>query len=223
MAPSRRLAVGAAGAMLLVIAATAAARAHDPQQRPGGTSRAQPRAVTPEAGVSGASLAVIGHAPDFNLVDIEGRATRLSDSHGRVVLLSFIYTTCSAACPLVTQRMAVLQRRLRDDGLLGRRVVLLSVTVDPERDSAAALARYARAFTADPRGWRFLRESAERLRPVLASYDEWTKPVPGGDIDHPARLYLIDPNGRIREIYSLALFDERQAYRDIHALLREPR
>lgn len=119
--------------------------------------------------------------------------------------------------------MAALQRRLIEVRLLRSRVGLVSVTVDPGRDSAEALARYANAFGADPEGWRFLRESPERLGSVLAAYDEWTRVLPGGEIDHPARLYLIDARGRIREIYSLALFDERQAFLDIQALLREPR
>ena len=60
------------------------------------------------------------------------------------------------------------------------------------------------------------------MRPVVAAYDEWTRPQAGGEIDHPARLYLIDPRGRVREIYSISLFDERQAYFDIQALLPEP-
>jgi cytochrome oxidase Cu insertion factor (SCO1/SenC/PrrC family) len=117
--------------------------------------------------------------------------------------------------------MASLQSRLKHAGLFPSRAVLLSVTVDPERDIAAALARYARAFGADREGWQFLRESHERLRPVLAVYDEWTRPLSGGEIDHPARLYLIDPQRRIREIYSLSFFDPRQAFLDIQALLRE--
>jgi len=46
--------------------------------------------------------------------------------------------------------------------------------------------------------------------------------APGAhDIDHPARIYLIDPRGDIREIYSLSFFNERQAFLDIQALLRE--
>src|SRR5205807_310880 len=86
-----------------------------------------------------------------------------------------------------------------------------------------AVIRPAPAFTASPRGWRFLRSEPDRLGPVLTRYDEWTKRLPNGEIDHPARLYLIDRAGRIREIYSLGLFDERQAFLDIQALLREPR
>ena len=168
-------------------------------------------------------MGVIRPAPDFALLEPEGRTVHLSDFNGRVVLLSFIYTSCPSACPLITQRIALLRSRLRETGLFPTRVGLLSVTVDPERDTPAVLARYAKAFGADLGGWRFLRESPERLGPVLAAYDEWAKRLPGGEIDHPARLYLIDPRGRIREIYSLSLFDERQAFLDIQALLRESR
>ncbi len=95
------------------------------------------------------------------------------------------------------------------------------MTVDPERDSASALARHAAHFGAESDGWRFLREEPERLQPVLSAYGEWTRPLPDGEMDHPARVYLIDPAGRVREIYSLSFFDERQALVDIRALLRE--
>jgi protein SCO1/2 len=84
------------------------------------------------------------------------------------------------------------------------------------------LARYASDLGADPRGWRFLRDSAEVLAPVLGAYHEWTKVLPGGEIDHPARVYLIDADGRIREIYSLAFFEPRQALIDIQSLTSSP-
>jgi protein SCO1/2 len=155
------------------------------------------------------------------LRDTGGEPVQLSALRGRAVLVSFIYTACPSACPLLTRRMAVLAQRFGAAGLLGPRVAMLSVTVDPERDTAPVLARYAQGFAARPPGWRFLREDRERLAPTLAAYDEWTRAHPNGEIDHPARLHLIDPRGRVREIYSLALFDERQAYLDIRALLRE--
>lgn len=166
------------------------------------------------------SLGVIRTAPDFTLLDVEGRAVRLTELRGRVVLLAFIYTSCPSACPLLTQRMAVLQQRLRAERLLPARVALVSITVDPQRDTAAALGRYARAFGAHRDGWRFLRESPERQAPVLAAYDEWTTRTSSGELDHPARLHLIDAQGRVREIYNLARFDERQAFLDIVSLLR---
>ena len=181
------------------------------------------RGVAPRPFSSNPSLGVVGPAPPLVLVDLDGRAVNLAELRGRVVLVSFIYTSCPSACPLLTQRMAALQRRLSAAGLFPSRVSLVSVTVDPDRDSVATLARYAKGFNADPRGWRFLRERPEVLLPTLAVWNEWTKPLPNGELDHPARLYLIDPASRIREIYSLSFFDERQAFLDIRALLREPR
>jgi protein SCO1 len=160
-------------------------------------------------------------APDFSLLDAAGRPVVLSGLRPRVVLVSFIYTNCADTCPLLSQRMAILRDRLERAGL-GQRVHFLSITIDPERDSANALARYATHFHADPARWQFLRETPERLRPVLAAYDEWTRARRDGDLEHPARLYLIDGAGEIREIYSLDFFDQRQAFVDIRALLRTP-
>ena len=57
---------------------------------------------------------------------------------------------------------------------------------------------------------------------MLKAYDEWTKLLPKGELDHPARVYLIDQNGNIREIYSLAFFNERQALIDMKKLIAEP-
>ena len=165
------------------------------------------------------SLAVIARAPDFVLRDASGDAVRLSSYRGRVVLLSFVFTTCSAACPIITQQMAMLQQALKEASLFGSRVVLLSVTVDPLNDTAQVLDRYAKTFGADPAGWRFLREEPARLEPVLKRYDEWTKRLMKGDLDHPARIFLIDMTGSMREIYSLAYFNEKQALVDIKALL----
>jgi cytochrome oxidase Cu insertion factor (SCO1/SenC/PrrC family) len=173
----------------------------------------------PDAGLTAAPpLPAIRPAPDFVLSDTAGRPVHLADFRGRVVLLSFIYTRCPDACPLLTAQLARLQARL---GRERTRVQLLSITVDPQRDSVEELRAYARRFGADPAAWSFLRAPPERLGPVLQAYDEWTRSEPGGAIDHPARLYLIDAAGRIREIYALGFFDERQALLDIRVLLRE--
>jgi len=164
------------------------------------------------------ALPTIRVAPDFTLPDTTGHPVQLSALRGRVVLLSFIYTRCTAACPLLTRRMALLEARLAQAGR-GDAVALLSVTVDPERDSAEALAGYAQRFGADLRHWHFLRDERARLAPVLAAWDEWTRRQPDGEIDHPARVYLVDARGAIREIYSLQFFDEGQAWLDIATLL----
>jgi len=156
-----------------------------------------------------APMPAIRMAPDFALDGV-----RLSGLRGRPVLIAFIYTSCTSACPLLSLRMARLQKKLIAARLPA---VLLSVTVDPQRDDAKKLALFARGFGARP-GWHFLRDEPARLAPVLAAYDEWTQVLPSGELDHPARLHLIDAAGRVREIYSLAFFDEEQAFLDIAAL-----
>jgi protein SCO1/2 len=166
-------------------------------------------------------LAVIAKAPDFTLYDSMGVPVRLADERGRVVLLAFIFTSCQYVCPVITQQMTLLQTALKESALFGVKAAMLSVSVDPKTDTAEVLARYANKFGADPTGWRFLRETPEKTAPILKAYDEWTKQLPAGDLDHPARVYLIDQRGNIREVYSLSFFDEKQAYLDIQALLRE--
>lgn len=208
---ARRRALQLAAALTILLTSSAATRAHEPES---------PRAAAPR--IHAPFLGVIGAAPDFTLLDTGGRRIRLTDDRERVVLIAFIYTGCTTACPTLSLRMSWIQRQLLARGIDGRRVRFYSITVDPERDSPEVLARYARSFVREQDAWRFLRESPERLRPVLAAYDEWTRVLPDGEIDHPARLYLIDGRTRIREIYSLAFFNEEQALADIAALLKEP-
>ena len=169
------------------------------------------------------TLSVIARAPEFTLKDTSGRAVRLSDYRGQVVLMAFIFTTCPGVCPLISTQMSALQAGLKAEGLFPGKAKLVSVTVDPKTDTAEVLARYAQMFKADPAGWAFLREEPQRLKPVLKAYDEWTRLLPDtkGWLDHPARVYLVDPNGNIREIYSLSFFNEKQALIDMRVLLAE--
>ena len=177
----------------------------------------------PEPAVSAnPALTVIARAPDFALRDTQGSTVRLSDYRGRVVLLAFVFTTCPGVCPLISRQMSALQAGLKEAGLFGKQANLLSVTVDPETDTAKVLAEYAQKFDADSAGWRFLRETPAKTKPVLKAYDEWTRLLPKGEIDHPARVYLIDQKANIREIYSLAFFNEKQALIDMRKLVLEP-
>lgn len=170
---------------------------------------------------SNPSLSVIGKAPEFTLLDTSGKYVRLADYHGQVVLLAFVFTSCPGVCPMISRQMALLQAALKEGHMFGREASMLSVTVDPETDTAPVLAKYASTYGADPSGWKFLREAPQKIKVTLKAYDEWTKRLPKGDLDHPARVYLIDQQGNIREIYSLVFFNEKQAQLDILALMRE--
>ncbi len=194
---------------LVVVALAGPVAAHDP-----------PAARAPSPLSTAPHLAVIKPAPDFALPDLDGRVVRLADLRGRVALVSFVYTRCLTACPLLTARLALLQRRAAALPS-AERPVLVSITVDPERDTPERLRQYAEQFGVDRTSWRFLRDEPSRLTPVLQAWDEWTRRGDDGELDHPARVYLLDRAGRVREIYALEFFDQRQAWLDVRALLRE--
>jgi cytochrome oxidase Cu insertion factor (SCO1/SenC/PrrC family) len=142
-------------------------------------------------------------APAFTLVDQQGRPFGSADFAGRAVVLSFIYTHCTDTCPLLTATMAEVQDRLRADGLLGSTVQLVSVTVDPRRDTPGALAEYAARFRADPDAWRFLSGEPEAIYAVLAGFKlnsvEVARAFEGADvIPHSNRLVVVDPEGEVR-------------------------
>src|SRR5262245_25622784 len=86
--------------------------------------------------VTASRLAVIRSAPEFTLTTQAGESLRLSDLKGKVLLVSFIFTTCNGSCPATTHRMGQVQEVLKTRGLLkDDRVRLLSITLDPARDT----------------------------------------------------------------------------------------
>src|SRR5712691_3778505 len=112
-------------------------------------------------------LPVFWPVPSFTLTDQLGRQFGSRDFLGRAALLSFVYTNCPDTCPLLTANMAQVQNKLRAQGLLGSKVQLVSITVDPRRDTPALLAEYAGRYQADPDAWRFLSGEPEAIYQVL--------------------------------------------------------
>ncbi len=157
-------------------------------------------------------------AVDFSLVSHLGTRTRLSAFRGRVVLLTFVYANCPGACPLVTGKFLGLHRELKQRGGGRPQVQLLSITVDPQNDTVVALAAYARQLGVRDRSWLFLTGSEEEVQTVLDAYNLWRKKLPNGLVDHVMRVYLIDPQGDVREIYDSRLLSVDLVLQDIHTL-----
>lgn len=97
-------------------------------------------------------LQVFGTLPDFSLIERSGRAVTLGDLRGKIWIANFIYTHCTDTCPLQSARMA----KLQDDFAGERNLRLVSITVDPTRDTPKVLVEYAARFGADPERWLFL-------------------------------------------------------------------
>jgi protein SCO1/2 len=169
----------------------------------------------------GSYLADIGPAPPVRLTDSERRPFSLDELRGKVVLVSFVYTTCNGSCPATTSGLDRARRALRNEGLWGRSVEFVSITLDPTRDTPEALAAYAKIYRAEPKSWHFLTGTPERVAEVIASWDMWAKVGPSGVIDHPSRIFLLDPKGHRREIYNLESLTPDMVVRDVRSLLDE--
>ena len=141
--------------------------------------------------------------PAFTLTDQQGRRFGSSELAGRAGLINFIYTHCPDVCPTLSATMATAQEQLRAEGLLGTRVQLVSISVDPDRDTPEALSEYAARFHADPNHWRFLTGEREAIFDVLVGFKigsrELARAYAGqAEIPHSSRFIVVDPSGTVR-------------------------
>ncbi len=108
------------------------------------------------------------HFPNVTLRTQDNQQVRFYDDvvKGKVVLINFMFTTCTELCPRATANLASLQQALGEHA--GRDVFLISISVDPENDTPAALKRYAERFHAGP-GWTFLTGKAADIELIQRS------------------------------------------------------
>lgn len=167
-------------------------------------------------------LARIAKAPDFALADTAGKEVSLSQHTGKVILVGFIFTTCSGSCPATTHRMCLVQQELQRQRLhKADRVRLISVTLDPLRDTPEKLKSYMRLYDVNPDNWSFLTGPGERVKRTIEDWGMWAKPAANGQLDHPARVFLVDAKGVIRDIYNLEFLRPHWVVEDIRLLLSE--
>jgi cytochrome oxidase Cu insertion factor (SCO1/SenC/PrrC family) len=135
--------------------------------------------------------------PDYRFVTQSGRLTSFGDLHGRVVLLSFIYTRCPdrEICPAISGKYAYLQHHLDP-----KRFALVELTLDPQADSPAALAAYARRFGADPDHWSLWTGESAQVKNVLDAFALDSLETNPGRIIHGDKLVIIDRSGAIADI-----------------------
>jgi protein SCO1/2 len=164
-----------------------------------------------------ARLPMIGPAPPFTLTSQDGRAVSLAALRGKVVAVTFIYTSCPDICPLLTQKMAQIQDEL--GARFGPKVAFLSITVDPERDTPAVLKSYAQAFGAKRAGWSFLTGSPAAIRDVARRYGVFVAKRKDGSVDHTELTSIVDADGAMRVQYLGARFDPEEFRRDLLSLV----
>lgn len=112
--------------------------------------------------------------PNLPVVDQDGRALKFYDDliKDKIVVVMFIYTSCTDICPLTTARMTQIEDRLGP--AVGRDVFIISMTVDPETDTPEKLKAYSRAFGTGP-GWTFVTGRPEDIKAINYRLGERSK------------------------------------------------
>jgi protein SCO1/2 len=167
---------------------------------------------------------VLAELPQFSLVDEDAKPVHRDDLLGKVWIADFVFTSCADACPRMQAKMKSLQERLMPLNQ-GGSVGLLSVSVDPERDTPERLRQYAKAFGQRKGQWRYLTgDQREVERTVVKGFHIAMARFPSGtaeagrpaeaaaassgdahleafDIMHGEKFVLVDRMGRIRGFY----------------------
>ena len=178
------------------------------------------------------TLPVVKRAADGALLGSNGESLNLRDlTRCRITVLSFIYTRCAAgkACPYATGVLNQLHQLSVADQSLAKNMRLVSISFDPEYDTPQRLAAYSEAIREEKSGceWRFATaKSRTDLDRILAAYDQTVdkRPNPAdpqGPLFHILRVFLIDREARIRNIYSSGTLDPRLVLADVKTLLLE--
>lgn len=143
------------------------------------------------------------HIPELRLVRDDGRPVSLLQEldDGRPVYVDFIYTTCTAICPVTSATFAVLQEKL---AAAGNAVHLVSISIDPEEDTPRRLAQFRQKYGGGPQ-WRFYTGTAEASISVQRAFGVYT----GDKMGHtPVTFFRAAPGGAWVRLDGFATPDE---------------
>jgi len=154
--------------------------------------------------------------PDFTLTDQDGKPFRFAAARGKLILVTFIFTTCPDVCPLLSANFATIQRALEEKKV--KDYLLLSITTDPERDTAPVLKDYAGRFKADLRHWSFLTGTRSELAKVWQDFGVHVVKNESGQVQHTTFTTLVDRQGNRRIDYYGDKWQDKEVLKDIQWL-----
>lgn len=185
--------------------------------------------TVPEAGSY--RLPALNPAADGDVIREDGRSIRLHELYGdKIVLLSFIYSSCSDinGCPLATAVLARIKQRLNREPELADNLRLISLSFDPAHDTPEVMKLYSKSFNNSKGEWLFLTTKSRRtLAPILRDYNQSILPTYNeqgeitGTFSHILRVYLIDRERQVRNIYSISFLHPDLLINDVKTLLME--
>jgi protein SCO1 len=209
-----RLALGAATAVALVVAVILASSTGR------GSSSSQGGVTTgPESSFDGAALPGNITAPPFTLTDQAGERVSLASYRGRVVVLTFLYTTCGSTCEVIAQQIRGALGELEDERARPPAVVIVSA--DPAVDSRANVDRFLQQASLGGRA-QYLTGPLSQLRSIWRAYR--VRPASAGArvFDEYASVMLLDPAGRERVLFQSEQLTPESLSHDIRRLAGDP-
>jgi cytochrome oxidase Cu insertion factor (SCO1/SenC/PrrC family) len=214
--------VRADGFLAAIVIAAAVAGANDPP------TSAQLDFIPPAPGTY--DLPVVDRVRDHAIVDSSGEETTLFTlKRDRLAIVAFVYSTCpeTDGCPLAQATLFRLDRLLAEEPRLANRVALVSLSFDPTRDTPERLA-LLRAVQRPRSDWRFVttRGGAE-LQNLLADFNQSIAPLVDetgafvGRYRHVLKLFLLDEQNRVRNVYSSGFVSAELLLADLKTLTGE--
>ena len=158
-------------------------------------------------------------APDFILLNQDGTRFESAKLRGKVVVIDFIYTTCTDVCPLFTANFAQLQRTLNKEH--AGDVFFISITTDPEVDSPKVLKAYAQRYGADFTNWAFLTGTEKQLKAVWKGLDIRVIRKGRGLVQHTSLTTILDRQGLRRFNHLGEKWQAKDVLADISTLLEK--
>jgi cytochrome oxidase Cu insertion factor (SCO1/SenC/PrrC family) len=152
--------------------------------------------------VAAAFAQAAGDPRAIPLIDQSGRVFRLNDLAGKPAIVTFVASRCTDACPIANAAFARMYRRLRSDHVSAR---LVTITLDPDFDTPAVMARVASRFGVPRDGWRFASGRAADVRALMQSLGVEAEPDEHGVPEaHTSFVYVLDRNARLKRTLLLS-------------------
>ena len=141
-------------------------------------------------------LPVLGSIPDFVMTNSNNESFGSSDLKDNIWVADFIFTTCSGPCPIMTERMGMVQHDLLEI----EKLKFVSFTVNPDYDTPEVLKKYAQRFDADVSSWSFVTGKYDQIQELIA--DGFKMGDTEEIVFHSTRFALVDHEGNLRGYYS---------------------
>jgi cytochrome oxidase Cu insertion factor (SCO1/SenC/PrrC family) len=156
---------------------------------------------------------------DVSVIDHYGKPFSLASLKGKVVLLDFVHIGCPTVCTTLTSKFGQVADRLGQD--LGSKVILLSVTNDPEHDGPQQLLTFAKSSDADLNGWIFATGKSEDIDRVIRAFGLKNDRLPDGSPNHITQVFLVGPDGRAMREYQGMVMNSQQVVSHIREALAQ--